>query len=327
MNLFKRFTETIFLKTDSDLQKKVDVLTRLQAQYPANEKIKWDLTLYKLGLQGEREIEFELKNANLGLYVLHDVTLKYEDLTAQIDYVVVTQGKIYLIECKNMVGKITVNERGDFIREVNEQKEGIYSPIRQAERHVEVLKKTWLSKGRLLDKLFTTGRFDNWYVPLVVMANSKSVLNTRYAPKEYKNKIVRADGLVNYIKQDIATIDRDLLNSRKKMENIAQWILYLHTPLNEDYAKYTLAEEENALKPKLENLRVKLLEFRSEKAQKRKIPVNYIFTDNELEKILEHLPQSIEELKKLNIMPIKIKLHGEEIVLIVRNEMNLIDIK
>ena len=67
------------------------------------------LKLCELGLKGEKEIEFELKNANIGMYVLHDINMKYEDLTAQIDYIIITPASMYFIECKNLVGNITVN--------------------------------------------------------------------------------------------------------------------------------------------------------------------------------------------------------------------------
>ena len=103
------------------------------------------LKLCELGLKGEKEIEFELKNSNIGMYVLHDINMKYEDLIAQIDYIVITPASMYFIECKNLVGNIRVNSRGEFIREYiynkRKVKEGIYSPIRQAERHIEIFKK------------------------------------------------------------------------------------------------------------------------------------------------------------------------------------------
>lgn len=51
------------------------------------------------------------------MYVLRDIKLKYENLTAQIDYIIITPIYIYLVECKNLVGNITVNENGDFINE------------------------------------------------------------------------------------------------------------------------------------------------------------------------------------------------------------------
>ena len=70
------------------------------------------LKLCELGLKGEKEIEFELKNSNIGMYVLHDINMKYEDLTAQIDYIVITPASMYFIECKNLVGNIRVNSRG-----------------------------------------------------------------------------------------------------------------------------------------------------------------------------------------------------------------------
>lgn len=50
-----------------------------------------------------------------------------------------------------------------------------------------------------------------------------------------------------------------------------------------------------------------------------KIPAYYVFTNVELEKLLELKPSSIDELKKLNILsPVKIKTHGEYII----NEIN-----
>lgn len=317
MGLFKLFTETIFLKTDSDLQKKIEKLSELQREYPNNKKIELDLMLCKLGLAGENEIEYELKNANLGMYVLHDITIKYEDLTAQIDYIVVTTGKIYLIECKNMVGNITVNERGDFIREINHQKEGIYSPLRQAERHVEILKKIWLSRKGIFHKVFQEGKFDYWYVPLVVIANQKSILNTRYAPLEIKQKVIKADQLINYIKKDISTIDKKLLGSKKNTYEVANWLLSLDTPQKNDYSKYEVEvmPQDSNVNTLKEEIRNRLIEFRTRKAKEKNIPAYYIFTNEELEKIVEKLPKTVEELKNLHILPeVKLKLHGEEII-------------
>lgn len=320
MGLFDRFIETIFLKTDSDLQTKIEKLSELQKQYPTNKKIGIDLMLCKLGLAGEKEIEYELKNANLGMYVLHDITIRYEDLTAQIDYIVVTTGKIYLIECKNMVGNIIVNEHGDFIRKINQQKEGIYSPIRQAERHVEILKKIWLSKSGMWNKIFVKGRFDNWYVPLVVIANQKSVLDIRYAPKEIKQKIVKSDQLINYIKKDLSEIDKDLLSSKKKTYELANWLLSLDEIHEIDVSKYELeeGEEEVYVSTLKEEMKKQLIEFRTKKSNEKNIPAYYIFTNEELEHILTSCPKTLEELKELHILSdVKLKLHGEEIIKII----------
>ena len=106
-----RFKDTVFFKENSDLQDRYEALTKLNSEYPKNDNIQNEMYCIKKGLDGEKEIEYQLKKANVGMYVLHDVKLKYKDLTAQIDYVVITPVFTYYIECKNLVGNITVNEK------------------------------------------------------------------------------------------------------------------------------------------------------------------------------------------------------------------------
>ena len=112
-----RFKDTIFYKEESDLKDKYNALKKLNEEYPNNEELLYELYIVKKGLDGENEIAYELKKANIGMYVLRDIKLKYEDLTAQIDYVIITPIYIYYIECKNLIGNITVTDKGDFIRE------------------------------------------------------------------------------------------------------------------------------------------------------------------------------------------------------------------
>ncbi len=116
MGLFDRFRETIFLKEDSDLEHQIEDLKNIP-NYEKNKNILKEIKLLEIGLQGEKEIAFELKNANIGMYVLHDITIKFEDLVAHIDYIIITKGYTYLVECKNLIGNITVDNKGEFRRE------------------------------------------------------------------------------------------------------------------------------------------------------------------------------------------------------------------
>ena len=129
-----RFKDTVFYKESNDLQYKYNALKKLNAEYPNNENLKNELYIVKKGLDGENEISYQLKKAHIGMYVLRDIKVKYEDLTAQIDYVIITPIYTYYVECKNLIGNITVTDKGDFIREfvVNGKKikKGIYSPLR-----------------------------------------------------------------------------------------------------------------------------------------------------------------------------------------------------
>ena len=191
MSVFNKFRETIFLKEDSDLESRIEALNSIRDKMKnQNEEIDKDIKLLEYGLNGEKSIIFELKNMNIGMYVLHDVNLKYENLNAQIDFAVFTPAHCYLIECKNMIGDITINRQGEFRRVYyyNNQfkKEAIYSPYAQAIRHKEIIKKIWLSKNSSLSSYLFEKQFDAYYRPLVVLANSKGMLKSQYAPHDIK---------------------------------------------------------------------------------------------------------------------------------------------
>ena len=332
MNFFEKFTETVFYKRDSELEVQIEALKKVINDYPDDEKLKHKLKICELGLKGENEIEFELKNANLGMYVLRDVNLKYKDNVAQIDYLIFTAGYIYFVECKNLIGNIEVNERGEFIREYRYGnkiiKEGIYSPLRQAERHVEVFKKIYDERHiGLIDKIFKEKR-QSWLKPLVVMANSKNILNLKKAPKDIKDRIIRSDSLVDYIKKDIKSIDKDYLSNKKDMkenafsimQNYNQEIIRDYEKELRDYIKDN--KKDIKIKSTIRNqddlLKEQLVLYRKNKSKEKGIPAYYIFNNEELVKLLELKPKTIEELRKNKVLSdVKINTHGKEIIAII----------
>ena len=317
-----RFKDTVFFKGNSDLQDRYEALTKLNSEYPKNDNIQNEMYCIKKGLDGEKEIEYQLKKANVGMYVLHDVKVKYKDLTAQIDYVVITPVFTYYIECKNLVGNITVNEKGDFIREYNingkKIKKGMYSPLRQVEAQREVVRKIWENNVSSLKRIFASKNFNYYRRVLVVAANQDTVLNTYKAPKDIKNKVLRADALVRQIQYDLDhRRSDDTFSSKKNMELTAQSYANLCISENIDYYEYYKNKFcQNNIS---DNLKERLVELRKTRASEMKIPAYYVFTNDELEKLVELRPTSIDELKKLNILtPVKIKTHGESII----NEIN-----
>lgn len=325
--LKNKFTDTIFLKKGSELEEQIKALKTLLEKYPNNEALQNELRLCEIGLQGEKEIEFELSNANIGMYVLHDVNMEYQDLKAQIDYIIITPAYTYFVECKKLIGNITIDSNGNFNREYyrgkKKIKEGMYSPLSQAQRHIEIFKKIWMSRNTtLFDKLFRRDNLDTWNKPLVVMANSKNVLSMKYAPKDYKYKVIKSDSLVEYLKKDIERCNKDYLFNKDQMFNVADSIMQNYNKsMSEDYlVKYEkLVRPTNENKPILTNsnsdIREKLISFRKTKSKGKNLPAYYIFTNDELEKILELMPKTKEELVKTNILTdVKVKLHGDEII-------------
>lgn len=328
MFFFDKFEDTIFLKESSDLQERYDALLKLKEEYPNCESIDEELYIIKKGLDGENEIKYQLSKSNLGLFVLRDINIEYEDLKAQIDYVVITKMYCYFIECKNLIGNVTVNEKGDFIREYSFKnkrvKKGMYSPLRQVEAQRDVYKKIWnqrLSTNKILNtirKVLCNDNFTDTHKILVVAANNETILNTKYAPKDIKTKVIKADSLVRTIQKDLEHSDRDLWENKKQMEEWANSFLKINVNKEANYYDYY----KEHLKCTIDNnddselLKTKLVEFRKNRSKELNIPAYYVYTNDELEELLKIRPKKLEELKGI-LSPVKINTHGKLIVEII----------
>ncbi|MBR4231199.1 MAG: NERD domain-containing protein [Bacilli bacterium] len=335
-----RFKDTIIYKENSDLQDKYDALKKLNKEYPNNEDLLSELYIVKKGLDGENEIAYQLKKANIGMYVLRDIKLRYQDLTAQIDYVIISPIYTYYVECKNLVGNITVTDKGDFIRELNINgkriKKGMYSPLRQVEAQREVVRKLWDSNSSNFIKFFGSKYFDYYRRVLVVAANHETILNTSKAPKELRHKILRADALVRQIEYDLnnCKID-DPYKTRKDMEQSAQ--AYIDWSYSEQIDFYGYYKEkyinskirsndnskENCVYDKEiidDNLKEKLIKFRKARSNEMGIPAYYVFTNDELERLIDIRPKTFDELQKAKILSqIKLVTHGKQIIEVINN--------
>ena len=316
-----RFKDTVFYKENSDLQNKYDALKKLNEEYPNNEELQSELYIVKKGLDGENGIAYQLKKAHIGMYVLRDINVKHEDLTAQIDYVIITPVYTYYVECKNLVGNITVTDKGDFIREftINGKKikKGMYSPLRQVEAQREVIRKIWESNSSAIKKFFASKNFEYYRRVLVVVANQDTILNTNKAPKEMKYKILRADALIRQIEYDLEHRGNDeYLESRKGMEEMAQSYINLSSTDEINYYEYYKDRFCKEIKPVInDDLKERLIELRKTRSNEMNIPAYYVFTNEELDKLVELRPKTVEELKNANILtPIKLKTHGEKII-------------
>ena len=331
MILFEKFEDTIFLKESSDLQDRYDALLRLKDEFPNNEDISEEMFIIKKGLDGEKEIKYQLSKSNLGLFVLNDINIEYEDLKAQIDYVVITKMYCYFIECKNLIGNVTVNEKGDFIREYTfsnkKVKKGMYSPLRQVEAQRDVYKKIWnnrLSKNKILNtirRFLSNDGFTNIHRVLVVAANNETMLNTKYAPKDIKTKVIKADALIRTIQNDLKQSDKDLWESKKQMEEWANTFLKINVNKDVDYYEYYKEQFNLESSNNDDKLKEKLLEFRKSRSKELNIPAYYVYNNDELDLLVKAKPKTLEELKSLSILSsVKINTHGKLIIEIINNK-------
>lgn len=242
MALFRKKIGPVFLKEDSDAEsfiaKMTEISTRSQAQL--KEEIEKEIKLASFGLASEKNVAFELKNSDIDMYILHDLYLECNNMQAQIDYLIVTRKRIYVIECKNLIGNIEIDNSGNFIRTYElfgkKIKEGLYSPITQNERHRLVIKGLRGQEKNVITKIFFEKSFDNNYKSVVVLANPKTYLNAKYAKKEVKGQVIRVDQLVSYIKQKDEEIT-DFTYSEEEMRKLATFFLERNISERSDYSK------------------------------------------------------------------------------------------
>lgn len=231
MALFSKSKEPIFLKENSSANATLSKLQELSKTAPEKIKtlIEQDIRAIKAGIVGEENIMFELRNSHVPMYVLHDAYFTRGDLSVQIDYLIITRCRVFIVECKNLYGNIEINSDGNFIRSVSfngkSKKEGIYSPITQNSRHLEMVKSiiSDAQSNALSRALFEKSFYEN-FRSLVVLANPNTVLNSKYAKKEVKQKVIRADQLVEYIKKVNSENDA-VKSSEKQTEVLANFLL------------------------------------------------------------------------------------------------------
>ena len=273
--------------------------------------------LIQYGIDGEKNILFELKNSHFPMYVLHDVYMVDHDLSAQIDYIIITPSMVYFIECKNLIGTIMIDAMGNFTREYTYNgkiiKEGIYSPITQSQRHLDLYKSLRAKRQGTVMKFIYDKTFSNNFKSLVVLANPKSILISRYAPKEIKDKVIKADQLIDYIKRH----EQSAFRNQKDMIELADIFLSYH----QDKEIQSIQKENNSvIEEKNDSLIERLKNYRLTKAKEKNLPPYYVFNDETLNEIIIIKPQTIDELLTVKgFGQKKCEWYGNDILQIIRS--------
>ncbi len=291
------------------------------------------------------------------MLVLHNVVIQYDDYKAQMDYILITNKFICILETKKLNGNITINADGDFIRSLTNRrgkvykKEGMYSPISQNQRHVRILENLLL-REKVIKKTPV--------LSLVVIANPKSIINSRYARKEIKQQIMKYDQLTPRLTRMLED-NNEVRLVPKRMIKMADFLLENHVQVEnafiQKYEKYmntdgtdistepyqspvkepvsTVAEqvastvdEKNDNKsthydasPNKEIIRKDLVKFRLEQSRAENIKAYIIFNNNQLDALLESMPSTLEEIMQCKgFGPVKVEKYGEQILKILKGE-------
>lgn len=318
-NTMYRFKNQVLYKEDTTTQKELDRMKEYLKTHP-NKDLENKVKLFEYGLAGEKEVLYELLHSGIGMYILHNVSFEYKGKSAQIDFVVITARCTYFIECKNFIGNITINSKGDFVRTYmkNNRKvtEGTYNPITQSKRHLEIIKEENYDNANILYKMNFEKTFDSFHDYIVVMANPKTIINDKYAPKNIKERLVKADQIIECLKR--LESKRDPFRFEKDIKKVAD--VYLESNKEKSLLKSFIAEyeKENIKDDNKETIRAELKKYRLQKAKSLNYKPYFIFNDQTLEEILSIMPRTLTDLKKISgLSDKKIEFYGQDIINII----------
>ena len=259
-----------------------------------------------IGLSGEKNVIYELMHSSYPLVFLHDITLENGFHDSQIDFIVITKKGLIVLETKKLIGDITIDNEGNFIRYFKNsngevyKKEGIYSPLTQNRYHVDALK-----------NLLSNNKFSK-NIPiysLVVIANAKTIINKKYAKEYIKKQVIKFDQLNEYIANLIQS-DNGIDISDTKMLEIAEVINNNDTKKSFDYIKkfnLKLIEKNNIEETIVidetndtnydttDTLYESLKKYRFNKSKEQNIPAYKIFTNETLSNIVLSKPKTKNE--------------------------------
>lgn len=334
----KSLNEVVFInKVDKENNVQMKQLTDLLDKVGDNdkEKIENEIRKLKIGIEGEKKIEFELTSIHdTPLICLNDIRLEYNNEVAQMDFILVARSSIIVIESKELIGNISIDNEGNFTRTYQTyqnkiyKKEGMYSPIAQNDRHIEILKRM-LVENKVIEK-------DLPIHSLVVIANDKCVVDKKLAPKAIKELITKYDQLRFKI-QDILKSDDIYELIDKDMQYIADYIYEKNKHIEYDYINklgLKLKEEKpeiivdntNISEVGNDDLYEELKKYRYEKAKEKNMlnKVGFIFSNEVLEELILKSPRTKEQF--INIRGLgesKWEEYGEDIIKIISKYSNI----
>lgn len=104
-NLGNSIDKPIFMKEDDatvDLLRELGKLESDITDESVLQNIQRDIKFIKYGNEGEKNVIYELKNSFIPMYIIHDLTIQYDDYKAQMDFVLITKKFICVLETKKI---------------------------------------------------------------------------------------------------------------------------------------------------------------------------------------------------------------------------------
>ncbi|UII55545.1 NERD domain-containing protein [Cytobacillus spongiae] len=213
------------------------LLRRISNNHPKRIEIERNLTKNLAGYKGEKTIDYHLEHLK-DFMILHDVRLSINNLTFQIDTLLLSSKFLLLLEIKNIFGTLIFDhEFKQLIRKNKEDKEeGFPTPLAQANRHSILLKK-WLD---------THTKFNLPIEYFIVISHSSTILKTSTNSIQLFDKVFHAQHLIEKINTMQKKYRTEHLDE-KSLKKLSKLIIKAHSLEDFNILSYYKMEESEVI--------------------------------------------------------------------------------
>ncbi|ULH17760.1 NERD domain-containing protein (plasmid) [Deinococcus sp. KNUC1210] len=158
----------------------------------------------RAGNEAEKQMAFYLKRAfgdDPAVHIFHNLRFEDGQDAAQIDHLVLHRSGAIIIESKSVTSSVSINERDEWTRQWNGRWTGMPSPVLQAKRQAEFLRKQLGAHreellGKALFGLVQKG-FQAFVIDVVVAISDQGVIQHRGRLPEVR----KADQVVDRVRE------------------------------------------------------------------------------------------------------------------------------
>lgn len=204
---------------------KIAQLETLKKHYPSIELDEM-IQSFKIGFAGEKAISYYLQsNYFEDVKIFHDVRLKWKNQICQIDFLLLTQSFILLLECKNIHGTLTLEDtNGQFIKNTKHTEKAFMNPIDQVQKQADLLSLFLQEHGFPFIPIVTN----------VVIAQPSTIL--KITNTDDAKKFIYGYQLENHFKK-LTTYYQQSIYSVKKLNQLSKVLLHSIQELSMNWSK------------------------------------------------------------------------------------------
>lgn len=273
-------------------------------------KNKYGNSYITYGLIGEERVAFQLKKCKEDILCLYNIILKVEDIKVQFDYIVISHDIIYILEVKNLLGNVMINEDLSVIRTIYKnnriEQSGMENPFIQIEYQIKQLELFLNSIG-----------YNKKVRGLLIMANDKTIITNKSSYKD----IYKYEQLNNYFIKNVKGIKlqrEDFIIGDQILKNHLEYNYLLVNVIKDNIKKQYIPIFKNKID---EKLYIKLIELRSHLSKKINCPPCNIYTNKSAELLVKNKPTNKKEFISVpGFKEKKYNIFGEEVINIFKNK-------